>query len=188
MVPKVLPEAILKRGAVLHLALLQPQNRQLRRKLSLHQRKPLHLPRLPHHHLQNLHGARLIRVLKRLAGTKISFSQVDRGRESLSSEDCTSTPIMERQEDEEMEEDEEKKEGKEEEEEEKGEERKEELVFWTSPAAARPGGGACQCWRRIPPPLLLLNPPHCPQEANFVLTSPGHLAPGPCVNVRILEQ
>ena len=58
-------------------------------------------------------------------------------------------------------------------EEKKGEERKEELVFWTSKAGARPGGGACQCWRRIPPPLLLLNPPNCPQEVNFVLTSPG---------------
>ena len=58
-------------------------------------------------------------------------------------------------------------------EEEKGEERKEEVVFWTSPAGARPGGGACQCWRRIPPPLLLLNSPFRPQEANFVLASPG---------------
>ena len=56
--------------------------------------------------------------MKRPAGTQISFSQVDRGRGSLSSEDCTSTPIMERQEEKEDEEDEEKKKLKEEEEEE----------------------------------------------------------------------
>ena len=54
-------------------------------------------------------------MVKRPAGYQLSFTQLDGERGCLSSEDCPSTSIMERQEEEERDEEEEKKEGKEEE-------------------------------------------------------------------------